>query len=237
MLKEAIEKIVSLAGNQIYTIGNDTYSDHSLVRIEPHVDRPRSIEVSSLDSVVRLVRAEIGHSCAHQPVFVQVKTPTAVVVFTTLDKVCGRNTLYVANSDVPAFRDGWRSQDSAIIELRSRFIENEGTAYLLNLLSRIVKEDRVASEDNGVSQQVTARTGIALNERVSVKPRVRLRPYRTFLEVEQPESEFLLRLNEEGKVGLFEADGGMWGLEAKKNIAEYLKVALTDLDEKVVVME
>ena len=28
--------------------------------------------------------------------------------------------------------------------------------------------------------------------------------------MEQPESEFLLRLDDDGNVGLFEADGGMW---------------------------
>ena len=53
-----------------------------------------------------------------------------------------------------------------------------------------------------------------------------LRPYRTFLEVEQPESEFLLRLDEDGNVGLFEADGGMWELEAKRRVAAYFEAKL-----------
>ena len=48
---------------------------------------------------------------------------------------------------------------------------------------------------------------------------MKLRPYRTFKEIDQPESQFLLRLNENGNIGLFEADGGMWKLEAKKSIA------------------
>lgn len=63
--------------------------------------------------------------------------------------------------------------------------------------------------------------------------------YRTFLEVEQPESQFLLRLNEKGEVGLFEADGGMWKLAAKKNVSTYLENALADMISagSVVVME
>lgn len=237
MLKEAIEKIVSLAGNQTYAIGGENYSDRKLVRIEPHVDRPECLGVGSLDSAAQLIAAEIGHACAHTPLFVQVKSPTKVAVYTTLDSVCARNVLYAASSDVPAFCEGWRDHETAVIELRSRFVDNEDTQYLLSLLGRIVKEDSVSSEDNGVSQQVTARTGVALSSRVSVRPRVRLRPYRTFLEVEQPESEFLLRLDGDGRVGLFEADGGMWKLDAKKNIAQYLKNALASLGDKVIVME
>ena len=49
---------------------------------------------------------------------------------------------------------------------------------------------------------------------------------RTFYEVEQPESEFLLRLGDDGKVGFFEADGGMWKMTARKTIKEYLEKAL-----------
>ena len=73
---------------------------------------------------------------------------------------------------------------------------------------------------------------------VAVKPRVPLRPYRTFLEVEQPESEFLLRLDDNGNVGLFEADGGMWKQTAKASITAYFeeKLAQEIKDGKIVVM-
>ena len=101
--------------------------------------------------------------------------------------------------------------------------------YLLDILSRISKESNVTSKDNGVSQSVEARQGIALKENIPVRPRVPLRPFRTFQEVEQPESEFLLRLNEEGSIGLFEADGGMWKLAARQTIKAFLEDKLADL--------
>lgn len=73
---------------------------------------------------------------------------------------------------------------------------------------------------------------------VQVKPRVALRPFRTFLEVEQPVSEFLLRLDDDGNVGLFEADGGMWQQTAKASITAYFedKLAQEVKDGKIVVM-
>ncbi len=100
-------------------------------------------------------------------------------------------------------------------------------------------EKSVSTNDNGITQTVEARQGVALNALVEVKPRVLLRPFRTFLEVEQPESEFLLRVHPEEGIGFFEADGGIWKLEAKKNIADYFNTNLADLIEagKVVIMQ
>lgn len=113
------------------------------------------------------------------------------------------------------------------------------TTYLLDLLGRMTDEKSVSTNDNGVTQTVEARQGVALNALVEVKPRVLLRPFRTFLEVEQPESEFLLRVHPEEGIGFFEADGGIWKLEAKKNIADYFNTNLADLIEagKVVIMQ
>ena len=87
-------------------------------------------------------------------------------------------------------------------------------------------------------QEVEARQGISLKALVQIKPRVALRPYRTFLEVEQPESEFLLRVDAEEGVGLFEADGGMWVQTAKRRIAAYFEEKLAEevKSGKVVVM-
>lgn len=139
---------------------------------------------------------------------------------------------------MPGLRTGFRDRETALIELRSLFIPGEGTAYLLDLLSRMTDENSVSTQDNGVTQTVEARQGIALKERVEVRPRVVLQPFRTFLEVDQPESEFLLRVDAEKGVGLFEADGGVWKLEAKKNIAAYFAKSLSDLIEagQVVIM-
>lgn len=54
--------------------------------------------------------------------------------------------------------------------------------------------------------------------------------------VEQPESNFLIRLFDGAQVALFEADGGAWKLDARKNISEYLKNNLSELIEEGVVI-
>lgn len=52
-------------------------------------------------------------------------------------------------------------------------------------------------------------------------------------------SEFLLRVDPDEGIGFFEADGGIWKLEAKKNIADYFLKNMGDLIDagKVVVMQ
>lgn len=172
-------------------------------------------------------------------IMVQAKSYKSVEVMTTYLPDFSRNILYRAEADAPGLRTGFRGREVALIELRSLFIPNEGTAYLLDLLSRMTDENSVSTKDNGVTQTVEARQGVALNALVEVKPRVMLRPFRTFLEVEQPESEFLLRVDPDEGIGFFEADGGIWKLEAKKNIADYFNTNLADLIQagKVVIMQ
>lgn len=227
MLAKMIDKIVSLKETKTFEINGQTYSDAELFRVKPVIDRPSCIEVSGLDGICKLIRTEL--SKIGTKVLIHVVSYNKVEVMTTYLDDYSRNTMYRAAADVPGFRDGWREKDNALIQLRSLFIPNEGTSYLLDLLSRMSDESTIKSSDNGVTQEVEARQGISLNTLVPVKPRVSLRPFRTFLEVPQPESEFLLRVDKEKGIGFFEADGGVWKLEAKQNISDYFCNELSDL--------
>ena len=236
MLAKMIDKIVGLKETKIFEIGGQTYTDGHLTMVPIHVDRPECITVSGLDGICQLIRTELAK--VGTTVLVQAKSYKTVEVMTTYLDDFSRNILYRAEADVPGLRTGFRDRETALIELRSLFIPGEGTAYLLDLLSRMTDENSISTQDNGVTQTVEARQGIALKERVEIRPRVVLQPFRTFLEVDQPESEFLLRVDAEKGIGLFEADGGVWKLEAKKNIAAYFAKNLSDLIEagQVVIM-
>lgn len=237
MLAKLIDKIIDLKQTKTFEINGQTYADNRLTRIEPHVDRPHCTKVSGLDGICKLIRTELAK--VDTTIMVQATSYKTVEVMTTYLADFSRNVLYEAVADAPGLRTGWREKEDALIELRSLFIPNEGTEYLLDLLSRMTNENEVSTQDNGVTQTVQARQGVALSTFVTVKPRVKLQPFRTFLEVEQPESEFLLRVDAEKGIAFFEADGGIWKLEAKRNIANYFETHLADLIEagKVVVMQ
>lgn len=219
MLAEAIKKIIDLAANTEHLINGETYTDKPVCHVPQYIAKPDAFTLSGLDGIAKVVDMEMPNLNA--PVVIRVTDPTTVEVFSTYLTDMSRYRAYVANAEVPGFRDGYADHAETIIRLRSRFATNEGQAYLLELLRSMNMEQSAKSDDNGVTQTITARQGIALNQTVTVKPIVKLKPYRTFHEVEQPESEFLLRIDNAGRVGLFEADGGAWKLQAKKNIAEY----------------
>lgn len=230
MLKEMIEKIEKMAGPKVYDIGNEHFASANLVRIDPKKDFPKSITLTGLESVCKMVENEANDLFTSDQVLIQVMDYRKVRVFTTLDAEMDRCWLYECEADTPKIRvNTYMSHEEAVVQLRSLYIPGDDTDYLLQLLSSISQESKVTSRDNGVTQTVEARQGIALTNAVTVKPRVTLRPFRTFLEVKQPESDFLLRLDNGGNVGLFEADGGVWKLEATRNIAAYFESKLAEL--------
>lgn len=230
MLKAMIEKIEKMAGPKVYDIGDEHFASANLVRIDPKKDFPKSITLTGLESVCKMVENEANDLFPGDQVLIQVMDYRKVRVFTTLDAEMDRCWLYECEADTPKIRvNTYMSHEEAVVQLRSLYIPGADTEYLLQLLSSISKESKVTSSDNGVTQTVEARQGIALTNAVPVKPRVTLRPFRTFLEVDQPESDFLLRLDNGGDVGLFEADGGVWKLEATRNIAAYFESKLGEL--------
>lgn len=80
MLKEFAQYLVSLKDNKTYNIHGDTYSDHDLVRIKPHIDRPANLSVSGLDSIVKLVRNELD-MFENLPVFIRLDDDGNVGLF------------------------------------------------------------------------------------------------------------------------------------------------------------
>ena len=82
MLKEFAQYLQSLKDNKIYNINGETYSDHDLVRIKPHVDHPGCLRVTGLDSIVKLIRNELEMLEA-LPVYIRVDGAEAVSVFTS----------------------------------------------------------------------------------------------------------------------------------------------------------
>lgn len=233
MLKELIAHIQKTTQPLVKEIGGSTFvisGDGGCEEVFPAVHHPDTLTLNSLEALVQMVKTEASER--EYPLYVTVPNHLTVRCFgqPKSDARAFRQVYYEAKAtDVPGFQDGFREYEKAIIELRSRFEPGEGVDYLLDLISRISKENGVSTTDNGVSQTVEARQGVALKAKVQVRPRVPLRPFRTFQEIIQPESEFLLRLDEEGNIGLFEADGGMWKLTARKTVKAYLEERLADL--------
>lgn len=123
------------------------------------------------------------------------------------------------------------SIEEFLIGLQTRVVDSDDRPRLLALLGNVKHESVKTAVDDGVTQIVQARAGIALVSEVAVPNPVLLAPYRTFRDIVQPTSLFVMRVKAGHagglpEAGLFEADGGAWRLEAVARIREWLVKAL-----------
>jgi hypothetical protein len=108
-------------------------------------------------------------------------------------------------------------QERFVVGLMSAFVQDGTTARLLELVSSITDGNVMTSEDDGRAQAITAKRGPTLGRKVDIPNPVTLSPFRTFRELAQPASLFVLRLRggePMPSLALHEADGGGWKLEA-----------------------
>ena len=224
-----VEKIESMAETKVIEADGMTFTNKPVYRVNAPEIEP--LKISSLDSLVTLAKEELK-----QKSFFIVQTPTSVQCVSGVFCNKQRDIFYNVSADIPNINFGYFIPiEEMIINLKSKFEETPDREYLINLLGNITDTQSVNTTDDGITQQVTAKTGIQLQQKQNVKAIVRLKPYRTFTEVEQPESDFLIRLKD-GAAALFEADGGAWKKKAKSNIAEYLNSQLSEFD-KITVAE
>lgn len=232
MLKDFIEHIQNTARPIIREIGSATFAVTATGQaneIRPTIDHPDTLPLHSLDALVKLVRTEA--SKAENPLYITIPDHLTVRCFgqPQNDARLFRQFYYEAHAtDVP----GWGEKvqlgfEEAQIAMRTRFQETADTIYALKLLSDICCGAKVIYNDNGIATTVTTQKGVALQSNEQIRPIITLKPYRTFQEVEQPESIFLIRVNERG-ITFTEADGGMWKLKARQTVKAFLEEQLAE---------
>ncbi len=237
MIKKALEYIVGMSEPQVLEINGETYSDKGLHRI-CHNPKAQSIELTTLTSLVEYIKA--GIDTMDDKMIIHVSSPECVRLYSMLDLDRVREYLVEVNAQIPEFRYGrYMDHESFLIALQSKFIPNDDRELLLKFTGTVENGTVSQYGDDGVTQKATIKTGIASKGEAVVPNPVRLRPFRTFVEVEQPESAFVFRMREDGGSGVecavFEADGGAWKNAAMKNIKEYLQFELSDLPQFTVI--
>lgn len=238
MLKSFIKHIQDTTQPLIHTIDPDidsgstfaVASNGEAVELRPAIDHPDTLPLHSLDALVKLVRTEAVK--AKTPLYITIPDHLTVRCFGQPNEEARffRQFYYEAHAaDVP----GWDEKvqmgfEEAQIAMRTRFQETADTIYAMKLLSDICCGAKVVYNDNGIATTVTTQKGVALQSNEQIRPIITLKPYRTFQEVEQPESIFLIRVNERG-ITFTEADGGMWKLKARQTVKAFLEAELDSL--------
>jgi hypothetical protein len=235
MIKEALEYIVGLKTPVITEIDGNTYSDKPLNRIS-YVPYAKTIGMKTLTSLVEYIKANIDSMS--EKMIVHVISPTEVHLYSSLDADRKREYLVEVNAELPDFRFGsFIDHENFVIALQSKFVPNEDRDLVLKFAGTV--EDGTVAEygDDGVTQKATIKTGVASKADAVVPNPVNLIPYRTFLEVQQPASDFIFRMKSSCGVqcAIFEADGGAWKNEAMSRIKNYLALELSEYPQFTVI--
>ncbi len=233
MIKEAIEKIQEISQPRFTEIDGRTYWTASG---KPVLDpAPDTLHLSTLTGLADYLNSEMewpddAPDDKDAGLFITVDEPHIVRLH---DPVSGkfkqRDKMAIVTATLPDNRiisgEMWYDLETFIIQAQATLEDTPDKTAMIKILGNVKEETGVTHADDGMTQNVTAKTGIATVEDTKLPNPVTLKPRRTFLEVEQPEAPFILRIkktNAGPMVALFEADGGKWRLEAMQNIKAWL---------------
>jgi hypothetical protein len=238
-LKEAIELLVSI-GEKDFTkvIHGRTYGYPGLKVIpEPEV---KPLRIGTLSGVVDFINSGIDDSLPgrlNKPWLIIIESPTLLSLTTPADNTSREREEYIkCEASLPYISlNSFTDAESFNIMLQSTFVDVGDRAHILKLIGNLREENVQNTSDDGVTQKVTAKVGVEINSKVAVPNPVSLAPYRTFTEIDQPESLFVLRIHNGPRCGLYEADGGKWKQAAMDNIKSYFQEKLlTQINDKKV---
>ena len=230
MIKEAIDRITDLvrqADGKVVEVDGVQYTTVPLHDTRQKDPEPKPFALHTLSGLVEYLntnRDEIDEGEA----LVHVEGPTLVTVRSALfGHFQQRYTYAQCVPEVPGNSLGhWIDQESFVIWLQTGFAPTDDLAKVTKLAGTITEEIAQTQADDGITQKVTAKSGVSVVETLKVPNPVVLAPYRTFGEIDQPTSPFVFRVQKGPRLALFEADGGAWRVKAMQLVHGYLNAGL-----------
>ena len=242
MIKEALEYLaklqtpvrpvtVKIDGEHYSVRENGTLGD--VVRPVDVRLLPAPIQVSTLSGLVAAVRAKVDE--LPERVGIHIDNPFRVVVKALDSDELGAKQLYAiaTHTEVNAFPfDKYLDPEDFMIAFRRTFIYTEMALNVVELCATIGAASGVAVADDGMSQEVTVKSGTITRSTVKLPADgIPLLPVRTFRDANPVEAKFLLRMkgvkDKLPQVALFEIDP-MWSLHLVGSVRNYLQAELPD---------
>lgn len=229
LTREAIDRLTELGETKILTIRGKEYSSKHIELVEEPV--PNTIQFSCLDSVIGYINSSIDSLIAER-LFLNVIAPDTVVLLSYIEMSTMQRAIWCgARLMAHQFAFGnSMGQEEFTIALQTQFVQTLERDQLLKIVGSITADEITVSDDDGVTQRITLRSGVTLKDRIELPSPIVLTPYRTFREVDQVDSPFILRARKSSagtQLSLHEADGGAWKLEAVARVAQYLGAKIT----------
>ena len=243
LTREFLEKVEEMVQPQTLTEGIRTFVDKPMHMLVDEIAADTPLRTNSLSSVADYIKsnADFDALASDGRKIIHVEDEKTVWLYTEMNSFKKRSALLLASAWVSSFPFGqWLSLENFIISVQANFVTDEHRDELLSFVARVKQDTGVEQQDDGVTQKVTTRSGVSLSRTSKVPNPITLRPFRTFSEVEQPESSFVFRIKaEEGcgvKAALFAADGDAWRHDAILKIRDYFQTHVIAEDDSVIVL-
>lgn len=221
-----IEKIETMSKPEKIVVDDRPYTTKPIYPVlEPRIE---PLKINTLSGIVDYLAIKTDAALSADEMIIHIKSADSVDLITDIGvNFHERQTIINAKFTPKQFQYGrWHDLESFIIAVQTFFIQDETTSAILRITGNLASGTSVEHLDDGITQQVKAKAGIARVENVSLPNPITLRPYRTFLEIEQPPGQFVFRMRQTQNQGIecaiFEADCGMWQLTAIQSIYEWL---------------
>jgi hypothetical protein len=235
MIKEAMEYLLNKVNHEVKFIHDEPFlvTPNGVTHIkQPNRRTVDSFTVRTLTGLVDYINNAADRYSTEELVL-HVQSHNKVLLMSALKNEV-RDEYVLAEAHAPSIGfDKFHELENFNIMLQSCFEKTDDLLKILAVVGTVKEENVRTTGDDGITQTVTAKAGIARYDNVVVPNPVMLVPYRTFMEVEQPASKFVFRMQDGPRAALFEADGGAWKLEAMRNIKRYLEREITASNIKI----
>jgi len=230
-----IQKILDISDVEVKDIDGRKFASRPMNLIEKA--EIAALYVSHLSGIVDYVQNAIDYKPKDE-IFVHIDGPNQVKLLTYADSLyLNRNTLVSAIVDSTSHKifGNFKDQEMFLLDLNTGFIRTENIEALIEIVSNVRSEDVRIDEDDGISQNVTTRSGMTRLANVKLPSQVILQPYRTFSEIDQPGDYFVFRARKGSKegalptFGLFESGSKRWEIEAIESIKKYFQKYLPEM--------
>lgn len=227
MLKEFLNRLLELKRPETVEIDGRPYTTSQLHPIKDPM--PAEIEVHTLSGLASYINDHPADLPPATELMLSVISPVRIELLSHGGGYFEqRRSCAVATFLPDEFPFGrYMPQEEFIIALMTRFVRTKMVEDIMAVAGNLSSDTSLAVEDDGFTQRLNVKSGVSRKSEVIIENPVTLQPYRTFVEVDQPECQLVLRFKKDRdgvpQCALFEADGGQWKNIAANNIADWLR--------------
>lgn len=232
MLKELAQYIVGMSKPELVDINGKIFSDRGLKRYD--YQAPAPLHFKSIEGLLEYIEADCDST--YEGSFLHIVDYDRIEFLSPLNDENEREVYAICEPDkISLSFNKFIDRESFNIMLQAGFMITEDLGTILSYIGSMSDNAVRTVGDNGVTQEITIKQSTKGLIDVALPNPVRLKPFRTFTEIDPVECNFVFRLKEGGLCALFEADGGYWKIDTMKELQRYIEgiVEALELDIKV----